>query len=433
MAAALVPVTALLLSVALLLMGNGLLGTLLPVRAELESFSTFNIGILGSSYYLGFIAGCYLGPYLVLRVGHIRAFTAMVSLASAAALAHALILNPLMWWSFRVVTGFCFAVLYMVIESWLNEKSTNENRGFVFSVYTIINLTVITIGQMMLPLGSPTAFPLFVVASILVSLAVLPVALTKAQAPAPIAAVKIRIRHLYESSPVGFAGALVVGLVNGSFWSLGPVFAQGNSVVSDTTTVAIFMSTAVIAGAIGQWPLGRLSDKIDRRKVIVVACLGAAIAGLGMNLFLDEWPPAIFAFSILFGVFAFPIYALSAAHMNDSVEPGGFVEASSGLLLLFAFGAVVGPLVASVAMRFLEPQALFLYTAVVHIAMAVFAIYRMRQSARPLGAEREPFVDSLVVAQTIATLDPLSDVVDEDNEETSAVVDEPSQGHSPAP
>lgn len=426
MATALIPVTALLLSVALLLMGNGLLGTLLPVRANLESFSTFDIGVLGSSYYVGFAAGCLLGPYLVRRVGHIRTFTAMVSLASAVALAHALILNPLLWWGFRAVTGFCFAVLYMVIESWLNEKSTNENRGFIFSVYTIINLTVITIGQMMLPLGSPTAFPLFVVASILVSLAALPVALTKAQAPAPIATVKIRIRHLYESSPVGFASALGVGLVNGSFWSLGPVFAQGNSTASDTMAVAIFMSTAVIAGAIGQWPLGRMSDKIDRRKVIVAACLGAAIAGLGITLFSDKWPQAIFAFSILYGIFAFPLYALSAAHMNDSVEPGGFIEASSGLLLLFAFGAVVGPLIASVAMRFFEPQALFLYTAVVHIAMAIFAICRMRQSARPHDAEREPFADSVLVAHTIAAIDPLSDVADEDNAETSAVVDQPS-------
>ncbi|MDH3476243.1 MAG: MFS transporter [Rhodospirillales bacterium] len=421
MPAALAPVTALLLSVALLLMGNGLQGTLLPVRAQLEFFSTLDIGVLGSSYFLGFAAGCYLGPYVVRRAGHIRTFTAMVSLASAVALAHALVLDPFVWWFLRALTGFCFAVLYMVIESWLNEKSTNENRGFVFSIYTIINLTVVTVGQMMLTLGSPTAFPLFAVASILVSLAALPVALTNAPAPAPIATVQIRVRRLYQSSPVGFAGALAVGLANGSFWSLAPVFAQSNIFIVGTTGIALFMSTAVIAGAAGQWPLGRLSDKIDRRKVIVITCAGAALSGIGMSIFSDNWEQAVFVFSFLFGIFAFPLYSLCAAHMNDAVETGGFVEASSGLLLLYATGAVFGPLMASATMRFTGPEGLFLYTSAVHAVMAIFAVYRMRQRARPPEEAREPFADSIRVAQTVATLDPLGKSPEgEDSEQASA-------------
>ncbi len=254
MIATLAPVSALLLSVVFLLMGNGLQGTLLPVRAQLELFSTGDIGILGSFYFLGFASGCYFGPHLVRRVGHIRAFAAMVSLASTATLVHVLVLEPLFWWPVRAITGFCFAVLYMVIESWLNEKSTNEIRGLVFSIYTIINLVVLTIGQMMLTLADPKAFPLFAVASILVSLAALPVALTKAPAPAPapIASVKIRVRYLYNASPVGFIGALVVGLANGSFWSLAPVFAQTNSAVVGASGIAMFMSISVIAGAMGQ-------------------------------------------------------------------------------------------------------------------------------------------------------------------------------------
>ncbi len=408
MTRALAPIAALLLSVALLLMGNGLQGTLLPVRAQLELFSTLDIGVLGSSYFLGFAAGCYLGPYVVRRAGHIRTFTAMVSLASAVALAHALLLYPLLWWLFRSLTGFCFAVLYMVIESWLNEKSTNENRGLVFSIYTIINLTVVTIGQMMLTLGSPTAFPLFAVASILVSLAALPVALTKAPAPAPIATVHIRVRHLYKLSPVGFVGALAVGLANGSFWSLAPVFAQSKLLAVGTTGIALFMSLAVIAGAAGQWPLGRISDRTDRRKVIVIVCVGAALAGISMGAFGAKWDVAIFGFSFLFGLFAFPLYSLSAAHMNDSVQTGGFVEASSGLLLLYAAGAIVGPMFASAAMRLTGPEGLFFYTSAVHVLMAMFAVYRMRQRARPSEEEREPFVDSIRVAQTVATIDPLA-------------------------
>ena len=168
---ALAPVSALLLSVAILLMGNGLQGTLLPVRAGIEAFSTFDIGILGSSYFLGFALGCLLGPYAVRRVGHIRAFTAMVSIASTTALLHVVVLNPAVWWVMRGLTGFCFATLYMIIESWINEKASNETRGFVFSVYTIINLTVITLGQMMLTLTDPGTFVLFAVASVMISIA----------------------------------------------------------------------------------------------------------------------------------------------------------------------------------------------------------------------------------------------------------------------
>lgn len=404
----LAPVAALLLSVAILLMGNGLQGTLLPIRAQLELYSSLHIGILGSSYFLGFASGCVLGPYVLRRVGHIRAFTAMVSLASAVALAHALVLSPYVWWPLRALTGFCFAVLYMVIESWLNEKSSNENRGLIFSIYTIINLTVVTIGQMMLSLGSPTAFPLFAVASILVSLAALPVALTTAPAPGPVASVKVRIGYLYRISPVGFVCALAVGLANGSFWSLGPVFAQSNQFFMGTTAVALFMSVAVIAGAVGQWPLGRASDRTDRRKVIVFTCLGAALAAVGMCLLAQRWEYGMFVFAFLFGAFAFPLYSLGAAHMNDNVEADGFVEASSGLLLTYGAGAVIGPIIASSAMGLLGSVGLFGFTAVVHVAMAGFAIYRMRQRGRRSAEERSPFVDSLRVSQTVSTIDPLS-------------------------
>jgi MFS family permease len=418
------PVAALLLSVAILLMGNGLQGTLLPVRAQLELYSSLDIGILGSSYFLGFTVGCYRGPHVVRRVGHIRAFTAMVSLASAVALAHSLVLSPYAWWPLRAITGFCFAVLYLVIESWLNEKSTNENRGLVFSVYTIINLTVVTIGQMMLTLASPTAFPLFAVASILVSLAALPVALTTAPPPGPVVSVEIRIRHLYRLSPVGFVGAIAVGLTNGSFWALGPVFAQSYIYSLGTAAIALFMSATVIAGALGQWPLGWSSDHMDRRKVIVFACLGAAVAGVGMNILARGWDQGPFIFAVIFGAFAFPLYALCAAHMNDSVEDNGFVEASSGLLLLYGAGAVAGPLIASPAMGYFGPAGLFGFTALVHSAMAAFAFYRMYRRDRPLAEDREPFADSLVVAQTVATIDPRThDEEGEDSKRASSAKD----------
>lgn len=406
MTATVAPITALLLGVALLLTGNGLQGTLLPVRASLEAFGTLEIGILGSSYFVGFAAGCFYGPHLVRRAGHIRTFTAMVAIASCVALAHVLIINPVFWWVMRASTGFCFAVLYMVIESWLNERATNENRGVVFSIYTIINLTVMTLGQMMLVIEEPSEFTLFAFASILVSLAAVPVALTRSPAPAPIAAVKIRLRYLYRLSPVGVVGCLTVGLANGSFWGLAPVFAQSGG--QGSTAVALFMSFAVIAGAIGQWPLGHLSDRIDRRKVIILATFGAALAGIGMVLLPDTVPGGVFPFAFLFGLFAFPLYALSVAHMNDFVEPAGYVEAAGGLLLVFALGAAVGPLLASIVIGFVGIQYLFAYTAFVHLAMAGFAVHRLYQREPVSEEEQVPFVDSIRVAQTVSLVDPLS-------------------------
>ncbi|MGF1592129.1 MAG: MFS transporter [Kiloniellaceae bacterium] len=406
-AAAFAPITALLLSVALLLMGNGLQGTLLPVRANLEAFSATDIGILGSAYFLGFAAGCLYGPRLIRRAGHIRAFTALVAIASCVVLVHSLFLEPVLWWVLRAATGFCFAVLYMIIESWLNEKSSNENRGFVFSLYTIINLTVITIGQLMLGLDRPEDFPLFLLASILVSLAAVPVALTKAAAPAPVQSVRIRIGHLYRLSPVGVIGCLAVGLANGSFWALAPLFAQDKG--ADTWGVAVFMSVAVLAGALGQWPLGRLSDKMDRRRVIIGAACGSAIAGIFFVALAPSWGVPLMSLIFVFGLFAFPIYGICVAHMNDYVEPDGYVEAASGLLLVFALGAVVGPIVASTLVRFFGPDALFGMTAGVQLCLAAFAFYRMRKRPPAPVEEHVAFTESLNYAQTVSTVDPTAE------------------------
>jgi MFS family permease len=404
----LAPVGALLFSGALLLMGNGLQGTLLPVRAQLEFYSALELGVLGSAYFLGFVAGCYFGARVLRRVGHIRTFAAMVSLSSTVVLGHALVLSPFIWWPLRAITGFCIAVLFMVIESWLNEKASNENRGMIFSVYSIINLTVMTIGQMMMTLGSPTAFPLFAVASVLMSLAALPVALTKSAAPAPVEVVRIRILHLYRISPVGAVGAIAVGATNGAFWSLAPVFAQSSISLTGTLAVALFMSIAVPSGALGQWPLGRASDKIDRRRVILVSCVGAAIAGVGLMFFARNWDYGLFILAGLFGFFAFPLYALCIAHMNDHVEPDGFVEASSGLLLLYGGGAVVGPLLASAAMELFGDSGLFAFSVVIYLALIGFTLYRMSCRAAIAEGEQSDFSDSWRLATTVSTVDPLA-------------------------
>ncbi|MEE4350318.1 MAG: MFS transporter [Pacificimonas sp.] len=406
MTTALRPVAALLFSVALLLMGNGLQGALLPLRASIEDYSTFSIGFLASSYFAGFVSGCIVAPSIIGRVGHIRAFTAAVSLVSATALLHALIIDPVAWWLLRAVAGLCFAVLFTVIESWLSEKSTNENRGTVFSVYTVINLTVITLGQLLMVLGDPAAFPLFAVASVLLSVAAIPVAMTSSEAPGPVTSTRIRLGPLFDRSPAAFVGSVSVGLANGSFWALGPILAAERSgTLSPADMVAWFMSAAVIGGALGQFPLGRLSDRMDRRLVLVGAALAAAGAGLGLALAEDAFPGATFVFALLFGMFSFPIYAVSVAHMNDNIDASAYVEAASGLLLLYGLGAVAGPILSSVIVAQTSIDALFLFTAAVHAAMFVYLWSRIFRRSAPAADEQVDFGDSVLMAQTISTVE----------------------------
>lgn len=404
MSSVVAPVAALLLSVAILLTGNGLQGTLLPVRAELEAFGTFSIGVLGSAYFVGFAIGCVFGPQTVRRVGHIRTFTALTAVASAVALAHALIVQPQLWWLLRAITGFCFAGLYVVIESWLNDRATNETRGTILSLYTVINLTVITLGQLMITFYDPSKFPLFALASILVSLAAVPVAITTSQAPVPPKLAVIRPQRLYRVSPVGLMGCFASGLANGPFWTLGPLFAVESGL--DLRGVAFFMSLTVLGGAIGQWPLGLLSDRMDRRKVIVGICAVAAVGAVALAVMSRMAPAYILWGGLGFGLFAFPLYAVCVAHANDYVDPAEFVEASGSLLLVNAAGSIVGPLVAAVAMGVAGPAGLFGTITLVFVIMAGFALYRMRQRAGRPAAEKAHFVAVPRTSPEVAPLDP---------------------------
>ncbi len=402
---ALAPVAALLLSVVFLLMGNGLQTTLAPVRADVEGFSAMSLGLLGGGYYAGFGAGCLIGPLLLRRAGHIRVFAALVAVASAAALIHPIFIDPYIWIGLRAVSGFCLAGLFMVIESWLNEKATNESRGVVFSTYLTINLTVVTIGQMLLLVDDVKAFSLFALTSILLSLAAVPLALTRSAQPTPPDLVSVRLWRLFKLSPVGVIGVAAVGLSNGAFWSLGPVFAQAAG--GGPAAAATFMATGAVAGAVCQWPLGRASDKTDRRNIIVFACVGAIVAGAFAFVAGSQSDGLRLSVAALFGGFALPMYALCAAHMNDMIEGDGFVEAAGGLLLTFAVGAMIGPVAASAVMSLLGPDGLFAFTAGIHTALLIFVVIRIRlRRTRPADLEdRTTFADSAVQAKTVAQFD----------------------------
>jgi MFS family permease len=417
---AIVSISALLLGAAMLLWGNGLQGILLPVRATIESFSTSTIGLIASAYSLGFVVSCRYAPHIVRRVGHIRSFAVLAAIGSCVVLLLVLVVHPVVWILLRMLSGFCFAGLYMVIESWLNESAENANRGQIFSTYMVINLTAITLGQLVLPLGDPAGFALFAITAIAVAMALVPIGLTTSAAPQPIRQVQLRLGRLYRMSPVGLAGCFFVGLGNGAFGGLGAVFAD--AIGLSTTGIALFMSAALIGGALAQLPLGRLSDRIDRRQVIAMACGFAMIFGLllaAIGRAHEGWPilgqgavtaalhPAVLiAVVTLYGCFAYPIYGLCVAHTNDFVSREEFIEASSGLLLTWGIGASIGPVLGALAMEYVGLGGLFFYTALVYSTFALVTLYRITRRVAVPAAERADFVHQPTTTPEVTALDP---------------------------
>jgi MFS family permease len=357
---ALASVAALLIGVSILLTGQGLQGTLLPVRAGLEAFSTVSIGIMGAAYFFGFTLGCLRGGDLVGRVGHVRVFLAMTALGSAAPLVHGLFLSPLAWALLRMISGFCFAVLYIVIESWLNERSTNENRGVVFSTYAMISLTVLAAGQMMTLLYDPAGLQLFALASVLVSLGALPVALSTSPSPEIPQSVEVNLRRLFRISPTAAIGCLATGLANGAFWSLAPVFT--GSITAESSLAAWFMIIITSVDSLG--------------------FVSANVAGL------------------LWGAIAFPLYAIAVAHANDFAEADDYVMISSGLLLMYGVGAIIGPAAASTIMTWTNAAGLYAFTGAVHLCLAAFVAYRMRRRDSAPEETHMAFGDALATAHT---------------------------------
>ncbi len=396
---ALAPVAALLIGVSILLTGQGLQGILLPIRATLENFSTISIGVIGAAYFLGFTLGCLKGGELVQRVGHVRVFAAMTALASAAPLLHGLVVSSWVWSFLRLLTGFCLAVLYVVIESWLNERSTNANRGTIFSIYVMITLTVLAVGQMMFLLYDPFDMHLFAIASVLVSIAAIPVVLSTSPSPEQPLFVDLDIARLYRTSPSGTIGCLTMGLANGAFWSLAPVFTA--AVSDDVSAAAWFMTSTVIGGAIFQWPLGFLSDKIGRRKVLIAgAMIGFVVSAvivftaeglsfLGINLLGAAW-----------GAATFPLYAVAVAHANDYADPSEYVTVSSGLLFMFGVGAIAGPFIAAAMMTLMSFSGLYVFTGAVQLLLLIYVTQRMFRRTSSPSEQHIAFTDALATAHT---------------------------------
>lgn len=363
-------IATILLGACIVIVGYGLMTTVLPIRAQAEGFGETAIGIMGSAYFVGFMLGCIVGPAAVKAVGHTRAFAGFAALLAVISLAFPLAVDPWGWAVMRGASGVCLAIVYMVSESWLNDRATNATRGAVLSIYVIAGNIATIGGQQMTILYPPENFAPFSLVAMLVALALVPVALAPVGEPAPIPTAKLRIGRLYKLSPSGFVGCLLVGLSEGAFWTFGPVFGQERGL--SIAEIALLMGAFLAGGTLSQWPLGRLSDFIDRRYVIALCAAG----GIGTGLALAFWePPAAwmgFAMALLHGALMLPLYPLCIAHSNDFAPKEEMVEVSSGLLLLYGVGAAVGPVLLGPAMEAYGPEALFILIAAVFAVLAVF-------------------------------------------------------------
>lgn len=376
----LISILTILICAALLFAGNGLFQTLLPIRAGQEGYSTTLIGLLGTAYFGGFAVGCFVGPRLIMAVGHVRAFAGLTALLTAALLTFPLYVDVMFWGMMRFVSGICLAVLYIVVESWLNDTSTNANRGRVLSAYIIVTNIVTMAGQLMVNFYDTRDSGLFLLVAMLICLSIVPLTLTPTPTPTPIPSARLNLRWLYTVSPAGVVGCLLAGMAEGAFWSLGPVFAQGRGMV--TADIALLMAAFVFGGTLSQWPLGWVSDKIDRRIVIAVVSFGTVLSGLAIGFDVLPAKYQTLALAVVHGALMIPIYALCISHANDNVPNSRMVETSGGLLLAYSIGATIGPLTASLFMGGSREGGLFLFIGLVLFLLGVFAVYRVAVDKR---------------------------------------------------
>ena len=368
---------------AMIMIGNGLQGTLLGVRATLEDFSTITTGIIMSLYYTGFLAGSWLVPKLIKKVGHIRVFAALASLASTTVLFHGIFPDPVVWGGVRIFTGFSYAGLFIVIESWLNQATTNETRGQMLAVYMIILYAGMAIGQLLLNVADPKDMELFVLTSVLVSLALLPISLSSRPAPAFETPETVSIKMLYKVSPLGIFGVIASGFAASGLFSITAVHAA--SIGMSLGQISTFMAVFIMGGVLFQAPIGWFSDNYDRRKVLVV------IAGLTSFFcfcaFLTEMRsfPLLLVSVLFLGGSSLSIYALALAHTNDHLQPGQVIAASATMILLNGIASIFGPLSITAVMGGLGQNAFFLFLMVVYSSITIFGLFRMRvRKAIPL-------------------------------------------------
>ena len=414
----LITLSSILFSYGLLLLANGLFMTLLGVRTQVEGFSPSLTGFVVAAYFSGLLLGGLFAARVVARVGHIRSFAAFASLMSASSLMHPIFVDGFAWMVFRLIAGFCMAGMIMVVESWLNERASNNTRGKVLSIYMITNYFAAGCGNFLLTVGDPSNFELFSLASIIFSLSLVPVLLTRTKAPAPALSQRMHVWELYRIAPLGVVGVFCCGLVNASINGLGSVFAT--NVGFDSQQLATFMAVMVMSGLILQWPVGLLSDRIGRGPLLVYIPLVVAFAA-AWQVYAGGFIEVLVGAGFL-GAFVFTLYSLSAATANDHVTSGQRVQVAGALLITYGAGAVIGPIAAAQFMSHLGPQGLFFYIALIELVLCSFSILTRK---RRVGSadKRKPFV---VVPSNQATSSQLYVSAHDDNPDTVTSIDKTS-------
>jgi|TARA_B100001079_G_scaffold233719_1_gene214634 MFS family permease len=378
---------ALFFGFAIISTAHGLQGTLLGIRAIVEGFSFVSTGFVVAGYYVGFLAGSILIPILLQRVGHIRVFAALASLASIAILLHSIFLDPFSWFFIRILTGISLSGIYVIMESWLNDKSTNQTRGKILSIYMIVTFSFVGLGQVLLNLSDPAKVDLFILVSILLSFSLLPILLSITDAPNFNDPKRLTLKELYIITPLGFVAALLIGLAHSAIFGYGAVYAIAKGL--NTFEISIFMVIVSTFGAILQWPIGYLSDRIDRRIILIGVTLIASC--LSIFIVISSYLSLIVFFIVLafYAGMSLPMYSLAIAHTNDFLQPDEIVAASSSMAILVGIGSIVGPIAASLFMKSIGPDGFFAYLFVVHLLLGLFGLYRMGKRTKPTDIESQ--------------------------------------------
>lgn len=399
----LISLIAVFAAVLLMMLGSGALGSYLSVRLTLAGFPGSVTGVVMAAYYAGLVAGSFIAPRIVRRAGHIRAFAAFAGINTSVALAHGLVLSPWIWGGLRLLTGISLMGMYMVVESWLNERAEPALRGRVFSVYMTTTFLGLGLGQFLLGFGDPHGPELFMIVGILFALSLVPVTLTRTVHPQPVADVALDFRSLIRRAPLGVVGCVAAGLANGAFYALGPAYALHSGL--DVGDVALFMGVTILSGLVLQWPVGSVSDRYDRRTVLGLLNMGVALACVLLLLAGHFVPVLLVAAGAMFGGLAFTVYPVAVAHANDYVSAEELVPASAALILAYGIGASLGPLGAAATMVWLGPKGLFVFVLAIAVLAGTVVMLNRREVAVSVE-EQSPFVAMPRTSAVIANLDP---------------------------
>jgi MFS family permease len=375
-----------------LMLGAGLQGTLLGLRATLEGFPTPVTGIIMSCYYVGYLAGTAAAPRMLRRIGHIRVFAALAAVASAAILVQAAFVQPFIWATMRLMSGVCFAGIYVVAESWLNDRASQANRGRLLALYMLVLYVGLGAAQFLIIPANPSTTIPFLLVSVLISLSMVPIVVSAQQAPGPAVPRKVRYRDLYRNSPLGVVAVSMSGMISSIVFSMGPVYARLSGF--GNRGIATFMAVSILAAVVTQYPVGRLSDRMDRRTVIAAACALATLVA-GAIVAFGELPRALFfLLTALFSGSALTLYSLAVSHVNDKLEPAQMVAASSALLRLNGGAAAVGPVLAGSLIAGYGPAAYFTTLASLTGTLTVYDLWR-KSRRKPVPPEQKgPFISA---------------------------------------